>query len=116
MHRQTLIIYLSRYDHHPDLHSFPTRRSSDLAPGSLLAASEIEQKLLYMNLFRMGVIDMFTLAEILGIPKFGNPPDGADTVIARLQWQQQNGLGPSGNAAGRPQSGNTLPRMVTKTS
>src|SRR5689334_25438518 len=74
MHRQTLIIYLSRYDHHPDLHSFPTRRSSDLAPGSLLAASEIEQKLLYMNLFRMGVIDMFTLAEILGIPKFGNPP------------------------------------------
>ena len=87
-----------------------------IAPGSLLAASEIEQKLLYMNLFRMGVIDMFTLAEILGIPKFGNPPDGADTVIARLQWQQQNGLGPSGNAAGRPQSGNTLPRMVTKTS
>lgn len=87
-----------------------------IAPGSLLAASEIEQKLLYMNLFRMGVIDMFTLAEILGLPKFGNPPDGADTVTERLIWCQQNGLGPSGNAAGRPQSGQTMPRQVTKTS
>ena len=87
-----------------------------VAPGSLLAASEIEQKLLYMNLFRMGVIDMFTMAEILGLPKFGNPPDGADTVVERLKWCQANGLGPSGNAAGRPQSGQTMPRQVTKTS
>src|SRR5437660_176923 len=38
-----------------------------IAPGSLLAASEIQRKLLYLQLSRAGLIDHWTLMEVLGI-------------------------------------------------
>ena len=87
-----------------------------VSPGSLLAASQIEQKLMYLNLARAGLIDFWTLMDQLGIPNVGNPPANANTIADRLVQQQQMGIGMNGSAAGRKQAGDTMPRMVTKTS
>jgi len=95
---------------------FMRQFSYHVEPGSLLAASEIEKKLLYMNLGRAGMLDMWTLLDQLGIPNVGAPPDGANTIMQRLAAQQSMGLGMNASAAGRKQSGESMPRMVTKTS
>jgi hypothetical protein len=55
-----------------------------VAPGSLLSGSAITKKLLYLQLRQEGLIDMWTLAQILDIPGFGEAPPGADTIPKRL--------------------------------
>ena len=80
-----------------------------VAPGSLLAASEITRKLLYLQLFRAGMVDMWTLAEVLGIPNMGEPPAG--TIPERLVIQQQMGIGMTASPAGRKASGQQMPSM-----
>lgn len=90
--------------------------TSHVAPGSLLAASEITRKMLYLQLARAGWIDMFTLAEVLGIPNMGEPPEGVNTIIERLQWQEEQGLGMSVNPSGRKASGQKMPRLTVKES
>jgi hypothetical protein len=87
-----------------------------IAPGSLLAASEIQRKLLYLQLSRAGLIDHWTLLEVLGIPNVGEPPDGATTITARLQMEQQMGLGMQVSATGRKATGQSMPRMTVKES
>lgn len=87
-----------------------------IAPGSLLSASEIQRKLLYLQLSRAGLIDHWTLMDVLGIPNVGNPPTGANSITDRLLAEQQMGLGMQVNPAGRKASGQTMPRLVTKES
>ena len=85
-----------------------------IAPGSLLAASEVERKLLYLQLSRAGLIDHWTLLEVLGIPNVGEAPAG--TITERLQAEMAMGLGMAASAAGRKASGQKMPRNVTKES
>ncbi len=63
-----------------------------VAPNSLLAISQLTRKMLYLQLNRMGLMDPWSLAEVLEITNFGTPPAGADTVVARLQAAMQMGL------------------------
>lgn len=90
--------------------------SFHVAPGSLLAASEITRKMLYLQLARAGWIDLWTLGDVLGIPNMGEPPDGANTIMERLVEQQKMGLDMAVNPAGRKASGQKAPRMTIKES
>lgn len=87
-----------------------------VAPGSLLSASEVTNKLLYLQLAKAGIVDVWTLLEKLGVPNVGQPPDGANTITERLQAQAQMNIGMQANSAGRKQTDQTMPRQVTKTS
>lgn len=87
-----------------------------IAPGSLLAASEIQRKLLYLQLSRAGLIDHWTLLDVLGVPNVGQPPTGANTITERLVQEQQMGLGMAVSPTGRKASGQEMPRLVTKES
>lgn len=88
-----------------------------VAPGSLLAASEIEEQMKYLQLARAGWIDIITTLEKLGIPNVGEPPkEAGTTILQRLQWQQSVGLGMDVGPAGRKASGQAPPRQVVKES
>lgn len=96
-----------------------------VAPGSLLAASEVTDKLMYLQLTRMGIMDPATLMEKLKVPNLGLPPDFPSGIIERLQALQQMGVGLApgpasgggqGGGPGRPASGQAMPRMVVKES
>jgi len=86
--------------------------SMHIAPGSLLAASEIERKLIYTQGLREGVIDFETWANVMGIPNFGKIP--GNTIIEKLQWQSQNGLGAGPQGPGRPPTGQQAPQQQIK--
>lgn len=104
---------LPRYDRSKN---FLNQFSFHIAPGSLLAASEIQRKLLYLQLSRAGLIDHWTLLDVLGIPNVGTAPAGADTITDRLLQEQQMGLGMNISPTGRKATGQSMPRMVTKES
>ncbi len=96
-----------------------------IAPGSLLAASEVTDKLMYLQLTRMGIMDPATLMQKLGVSNLGLPEDLPEGVLPRLQWFQQNGIGlapgpasggGAGGGPGRPASGQQMPRMTVKES
>lgn len=82
-----------------------------IAPGSLLSASEVTRKLLYIQLARAGWLDIWTLLDVLGVPNVGEPPAGAKTVTERLVQMQQLGLGMSVSPTGRKASGQEMPHM-----
>lgn len=90
--------------------------SYQIAPGSLLNSAGAQDKMLYMQLARAGVIDVVTLLEKLNISNIGIPGDLPSGIMQRLQWQQQQGIGMAVNPAGRKASGDASPRMVTKES
>lgn len=104
---------LHRYDRAKE---FLRQFSFHVAPGSLLAASEIQRKLMYLQLSRAGLIDHWTLLDVLGIPNVGTPPPGVNTITDRLLKEQEMGLGMQVNPAGRKASGQSMPRLVTKES
>jgi hypothetical protein len=104
---------LERYDRSQ---GFLRQFSFHIAPGSLLASSEIQRKLLYLQLSRAGLIDHWTLLDVLGIPNVGTPPSGTNSITDRLVLEQQMGLGMQVNPAGRKASGQSSPRLVTKES
>ena len=101
----------------------------NVAPGSLLSASEIERRMLYLQLARAGWIDQTTTLEVLGIPNIKQIRD-------RLQQDQMMGIGMNnspagatggsgtggagagagGDNAGRKASGQAPPRQVVKES
>lgn len=97
---------MPRYDR---TREFMRQFTFHVAPGSLLAASEIERKLIYLQLARAGWIDMETLLEVLGIPNIAQ-------IKERLTADAQAGLGMQASAAGRKATGQTMPRMVVKES
>jgi hypothetical protein len=73
-----------------------------IAPGSLLASSEITRKLLYIQLARGGYVDRWSLLEVLGIPNVGDPPPGANTITKRLMAEQEmfvQNVSPTGRKA-----------------
>lgn len=88
--------------------------SFQVTPGSLLAASEIQRQLKYLQLSRAGLIDHWTLLEVLSIPNVGVPL--GRTITERLVAEQQMGLGMQVNPAGRKASGQEAPRLVMKES
>lgn len=96
--------------------AFLPQFSFEVAPGSLLAASEMTRKMTYLQLSRSGLMDHWTLMEVLGIPNVGVPPPGANTITERLIAEQNLGLGMQVSAAGRKASGQETPRMVIKES
>jgi hypothetical protein len=94
-----------------------------IAPGSLLAASEVTDKLMYLQLSRMGFVDPITLLQKLGVNSIA-PADmleqAGETIMERLQWAQQAGIamapgpasgGGQGGGPGRPASGQQMPRI-----
>lgn len=104
---------LHRYDRAKE---FLRQFSFNIAPGSLLAASEIQRKLLYLQLSRAGLVDHWTLLDVLGVPNVGSAPAGANTITDRLMKEQEMGLGMQVSPTGRKASGQTMPRLVTKES
>src|SRR6266850_229898 len=91
--------------------TFLNQFTYEVAPGSLLSASEVTSKLLYIQLFRAGVMDIWTLYEKLGIPNVGKPPGDAVTITDRLVAMNQMGLTPQVSPTGRKASGQTMPTM-----
>lgn len=87
-----------------------------IAPGSLLSASEAETQLKYLQLARAGLIDHFTLLEVLNVPNVGIPSGVPADITGRLLWEQQHGLSMAISSTGRKSSGQTMPRQVTKES
>jgi hypothetical protein len=86
-----------------------------IAPGSLLSASEVTEQMKYLMLARMGVIDNITLLEKLGVQNIG--AQGApSTIMERLAWQQQQGIGINISPVGRKASAAETPRLVMKES
>jgi hypothetical protein len=92
-----------------------------IAPGSLLAASEVTDKLMFLQLSRMGFVDPITLLEKLGVSNIADASvldEAGTTIMSRLQWAQQNGIGmavgPAGAqapASGRKATGQQMPRI-----
>lgn len=104
---------MPRYDR---AREFLRQFSFHIAPGSLLASSEIQRKLLYLQLSRAGLIDHWTLLDVLGVPNVGSPPEGVSTITQRLIAEMEMGLGMAVSTTGRKASGQSMPRMTVKES
>jgi hypothetical protein len=76
-----------------------------VAPGSLLSLAKTQDKLLYLQLFRAGIIDPVTLLEKLEIPNIGELPGSPKTIIERMQAAAEQGYEGAVSAAGRKASG-----------
>ena len=88
----------------------------NIAPSSLLASSEIQQKMMYVMLGRAGLIDPITLLEKVDIPNIG-ANDAPTDIIGRQQWLQERGLlEMTVSPQGRKATGQTAPRAVLKES
>lgn len=61
-----------------------------ITPNTLHQITQMQQKLLYMQLWRAGFpIDPWTLAEIFNIGNFGPVPKGCDNILQRyMAWQK----------------------------
>jgi hypothetical protein len=64
--------------------------SFSVAPNSFLNVSHATQKLLMLQLYRIGGIDIFTLWEALDIPNIGHIP--VETIPERLAYARKMGL------------------------
>jgi hypothetical protein len=85
-----------------------------ITPNSLLAISQLSRKLLYLQLFRAGMMDPWTLFEVLEIPNGGQPPMEATTITDRLMLANEMGLGQAVSPTGRKASGQASPQMAVK--
>lgn len=82
-----------------------------IAPGSLLRSADLPEQLKYVQLARMGAIDLATLLEKLNIPSLGLPQDFPTGILQRLQWQAANGVGLSVSPVGRKATAQSGPRI-----
>lgn len=82
-----------------------------IAPNSLLSLAKTQDKLLYLQLFRMGCIDMVTLLEKLDVPNIGEMPGAPRTILERMAAASQQGLVGAVSAAGRKASAQESPQM-----
>lgn len=85
-----------------------------ITPNSLLAMSQLSRKLTYLQLWRGGLMDPWSLWEVLEVPNAGQPPDGAQTITERLQAAAMLGLSGSVSPAGRKASGQEAPQQQQK--
>jgi hypothetical protein len=86
--------------------------SFEVAPGTLLDAATITKKLLYLQLARMGLVDHWTLLEVMQVPNVGNPPEWATDITLRLQAEKMMGLGILASTVGRPPTAQAMPSMT----
>jgi hypothetical protein len=82
-----------------------------ITPNSLLSLAKTQDKLLFIQLFRMGVIDAITLLEKLDVPNIGELPGAPKTILERMQAAAQQGIVGAVSAAGRKASGEQMPQM-----
>lgn len=82
-----------------------------ITPNSLLSLAKTQDKLLYLQLFRMGALDMITLLEKLDVANIGDISGMPKDVIGRMQWASQQGLVGAVSAAGRHATGQEMPQM-----
>lgn len=102
----------------------PTRAAShhknftfSVAPNTFLNMSHIQQKMMYLQLLRIGMVDPYTALEAFDVPNLGTPPPGS--VFDRMMYYAQLGVmgAPAGPPQqGRPPSGQEPPQFVQKTS
>jgi hypothetical protein len=86
-----------------------------VAPGSLLASSEIERKLLYLQLASRGMMDKQTLLDVLGVPNVPQILERLQEEQAQMALMQAGAAGAaSGGMEGRPPSWNAMPKMQQK--
>ena len=85
-----------------------------ITPNSLLAISQISRKLLYMQLWQGGLMDPWTLFEVLEIPNGGTPPNDAVTITDRLIAAQAVGLVGAVSAQGRKATNQQPPQQQQK--
>lgn len=85
-----------------------------ITPNSLLAISQLSRKLTYLQLWRGGLIDPWTLFEVMEIPNGGTPPDGATSIVDRLMLANQMGITGQVSPAGRKATGQTTPSFQIK--
>ena len=108
---------------------FTNQFSFFVTANSMLALHAQERKMLYLQLARMGYMDIWTLGEMLEIPNMGAPPavplpDPAnpmiqvprvpETIPERLAAQQLMGIGAVVSPAGRKSSGQQPPHAEQK--
>lgn len=78
-----------------------------VAPNSLIALHAQEQQLKFLQLSRMGFVDVWTLAEIMEIPNYGPPPPVPLPPITQpTQEELQEGMSVPGAQQGGPGGGN----------
>jgi len=82
-----------------------------VTPNSLLSLAKTQDKLMYIQLFRMGVLDAITLLEKLDVPNIGELPGSPKTILERMSAASQQGLVGAVSAAGRKASGEQMPQM-----
>ena len=78
-----------------------------VAPGSLLAQSDVTEQMKYIQLYRMQAMPLWDMLDRLKISDIGPKPEG--NLIERLAAQMQAGLGPDVSPVGRKASGQSLP-------
>ena len=54
-----------------------------ISPGSLLESASITDKMMYLQLFRMQAMDIWTMLDKLGIPNIGEAPTG--TIVPGIK-------------------------------
>jgi hypothetical protein len=80
-----------------------------ITPNSLLELAKTQQKLIYLQFFRMGIMDPITLLEKFNVPNIAQ-------ILERMQQAETAGFTGVVSAAGRKSSGDKSPRMVMKES
>lgn len=90
-----------------------------VAPGSLLASSEIERKLLYLQLASRGMVDKQTLLEVLAVPNIPQVLGRLKEEQAQMMMMQAGAQGlaeqqAGGGMEGRPPSWNAMPKQAVK--
>ena len=66
---------------------------------------------MYLQLFRMGVIDPVTLLEKLEVPNIGEMPGSPGTIIERMQMAAEMSFEGAISAAGRKATGQEMPKL-----
>lgn len=94
------------YDHSKNFKYF-------IAPNSLLSLAKQQDKMMYLQLFRMSVIDAQTLLEKLEIPNIGEMPGNPGTILERMQAAHEMGYEGAVSAAGRKATGQQMPTLRT---
>lgn len=85
---------------------------------SLINVSHTQQKMFMLQLFRMGMLDPWSLWAAFDVPNTGPEPEGG--IPDKIKAAQQGGLMPGpegapGGGPGRPPSGQQPPQMVNRT-
>lgn len=78
--------------------------SMHIAPGSLLSASEITDKLMYLTLWREGGMDLETMLDKMGVPN-------VEKIIQRLAEQAAIGIGQQQARPGRQPTAQQMPTI-----